>query len=112
MRYRQAKDALVLRGRDGSIVGFGLGVRNGDQLQVGPVVAPDGRRAFALIHRLVKDWPGRIRVDVPSHHEVLIRKLRESGFVLERIPPTMVLHVDHVPPRNGTLYAIAGQAYG
>lgn len=111
-RIVQARKKLVLLGRDGSVAGYGLGVEGPVNLVLGPIVAPDEQAAVLLVDALAHDYPGKLRIDVPSGHEGFRRFLEGAGFTQVTQPPIMVKQADGMPKRNGCLYAIASQAFG
>lgn len=111
-RIVQARKKLVLLGRDGSVAGYGLGVEGPVNLVLGPLVAPDEQAAVLLVEALAHNYPGKLRIDVPSGHEGFRRFLEGAGFTQVTQPPIMVKQADRLPKRNGCLYAIASQAFG
>ncbi len=111
-RIAQARTGGVLRRADGAVVGYGLAVPQHDLLVIGPVVAPDGDMAAALIAHLGADAAGPVRIDVPAEHRLLWQALPGWGFEPIDVPPVMLLGGDRLPGDRETLFAIASQAFG
>lgn len=109
-RLAQSADQAWLRDAEGRLVGYALGIQSPVVRVIGPVVAPDAASALRLVETLASRHPGRLRIDIPSPHVELIEAVKARGFALDRVPPVMAL--GDLPARNGTLFAIAAQAYG
>ncbi|KEO82760.1 GNAT family N-acetyltransferase [Tumebacillus flagellatus] len=110
-RVQQAVDGLLLR-RAGSVVGFALAVQGPVYRVIGPVVAPNAETALAMVDTLARRHDGALRIDIPSEQTELTRALPPRGFRLANVPPVMLIGAEHLPPRQGTLFAISAQAYG
>lgn len=112
LRLRQAKYTSILRNHVGRCTGYALGVETTEFLVIGPVVAPDSQLAALLIDDIARRHQGKkIRINIPSIHQDLIKFLIGCGFELARIAPVMMAGGSKLPPRN-YLFAIAAQAYG
>lgn len=113
-RFAQGVDHVLVRSLDGTLIGYGLSIQGPNNRVIGPIVAPDPELAIAILHHLAKDHHGPLRVDVPEGtNQAQVRAfLLESGFENVTQPPVMVINAPELPPRNGTLFAIAAQAYG
>lgn len=111
-RINQSKKCLVVRDLKGKIIGFALSILGPINLLVGPIVAPDPQTAALLIDGLVRNYQGRIRIDVPSNNEELMLFLEKSGFREVSNPPLMIKNSSKMPYRNKKLFAIAAQIFG
>ncbi|KMK77516.1 GNAT family N-acetyltransferase [Alkalihalobacillus pseudalcaliphilus] len=112
-RIKQSKSCLVAKNNKGKIIGFGLSIIGSANLLIGPVVAKDSRTAIELIHELIQNYSGKLRIDVPGDINVEIEEfLTKLGFKQVNTPPIMVRNSDHLPKRNNQLYAIAAQVFG
>lgn len=112
LRAQQAQIGAVLLDRLGEVAGFSLGIQNPVKMVIGPVVAPDGELAAALVDSIAREQVGKLRIDVPSEQKELLELLNGCGFACVNVPPVMLLHAEELPNRDGTLYGIAAQAYG
>jgi hypothetical protein len=110
-RITHASFGYVLYNSSDHVIGFALGIRNGDQLIVGPVAAWDQEAAAVLIGQLLRRHSGPARIDIPSGHQNLIRLLTTAGFEIVRIPPVMTTGGTPLPSRQH-LFALASQAFG
>lgn len=111
-RIKQAKHCIVVRDHQTNIIGFGLSVQGPINLMLGPIIAPDSITASLIINTLAKDHHGKLRMDVPSGHAEMIKRLEQNGFTEVNRPPVMILHAEEMPTRNNTLFAIAAQIFG
>ncbi|MEJ8548102.1 GNAT family N-acetyltransferase [Brevibacillus borstelensis] len=111
-RIRQAKKRVVLKGKDGAIVGYGLAVEGPVNIILGPIVAFDSQGAEQIVEELASGYRGRLRIDVPSGQEQFLAFLERCGFQKAGQPPIMIRNAEKLPERNGQLYAIAAQAFG
>lgn len=111
-RINQSKTSLVLTDSNSHIIGFGLSIEQPDMLLIGPIVAPDTVHASFLIHTLINNYEGRIRIDIPSDKITLVNQLQQCGFNIVNIPPIMAINITELPKRNSSLFGIAGQAFG
>jgi predicted N-acetyltransferase YhbS len=111
-RFKQAQAGVLLLAEDGTAVGYALAIPGSVVTVLGPVVAPSAELALALIDELARRSKGALRIDVPSEQAELIERLPAGGFKLQSTPPVMLGNADQLPPRNGTLFGIAAQAFG
>jgi hypothetical protein len=111
-RLGQAERRASLLDADGALLGYGLGVRQGDLLILGPVAAEDERAALALIRGLAAGHDGPLRIDLTDPWSGLQAPLERLGFVLADRPPVMALGADGPPGDGWRGYpAIAAQAF-
>lgn len=108
----QAKVAVIVRGKDGTVTGYGLGVEQPKQRVVGPIIAPDKRTAAALVGHLCEGYRGPVRIDIPEPQRAFRDVLEAQGFVLDDRPPLMLRGGDALPGERGLWFALAGQALG
>ncbi|WP_394139956.1 GNAT family N-acetyltransferase [Cytobacillus oceanisediminis] len=111
-RIKQSNQCVVVKDDRGKIIGYGLSILGPINLLLGPIAAPDSKTAALILHRLAVNYPGKLRIDVPSGNDELMFFLEQSGFVKVNKPPIMVLNTSNMPARNNTLFAIASQAFG
>jgi GNAT superfamily N-acetyltransferase len=111
-RIKQSREKLVLTDLNSHIISFGLSIEQPDMLLIGPIVAPDLYHAEYLIHTLINNYKGRIRIDIPSDKSTLVKHLQQCGFDIVNIPPVMVINTTKLPKRSGHLFAISSQAFG
>ncbi|MCR9218818.1 MAG: GNAT family N-acetyltransferase [Alphaproteobacteria bacterium] len=111
-RLSQAERAAVARDADGRIVGYGLAVRQGPLLILGPIAAAADGAALALVRRLAADFAGPLRIDVPAARDGFCDALQALGFEVADRPPILALGAD-APPAGGWpgYAAIAAQAF-
>jgi N-acetylglutamate synthase-like GNAT family acetyltransferase len=112
VRIKQSKKQMVIVDSKENIVGFGLSNELPNMLLIGPVIAPNPVDAGALVHNLVDDYEGKVRIDIPSQKSELVELLLQCGFEIVNQPPIMVINTMELPKRNGSLYGIAAQAFG
>lgn len=111
-RISQAKESLVVKSLDGTIIGFGMSILGPMNLILGPIVAPDHHTASLLIDKLANNHQGKLRIDIPSGNEDFMFHLEKCGFGKVSRPPIMIKNSKQLPPRNKTLYGIAAQIFG
>ncbi len=111
-RINQAKESLVVKSPDGTIIGYGLSILGPINLILGPIVAPDHYTASLLIDKLANNHQGKLRIDIPSGNEDFMSLLEKCGFVKVSQPPIMIKNSKQLPPSNKTLYGIAAQIFG
>ncbi|RWR04837.1 GNAT family N-acetyltransferase [Siminovitchia fortis] len=111
-RINQAKESLVVKSSDGTIIGYGLSILGPINLILGPIVAPNHHTASLLIDKLANNHQGKLRIDIPSGNEDFMSHLEKCGFVKVSQPPIMIKNSKQLPPRNKTLYGIAAQVFG
>ncbi len=111
-RMNQANEIMVIKDCNNNIVSYGASIQLKNMLLIGPIIARDVNQARVLIYQLGKNQKGKIRIDLLSDHISLINSLLEDGFEIVKQPPIMLLNADKLLNRNGTLFAIAAQAFG
>ncbi|MGG0454623.1 GNAT family N-acetyltransferase [Bacillus mycoides] len=111
-RIKQAKEALVVKDSNGTIIGFGLSILGPINLILGPIVAPNDHIASLLIDKLANNHQYKLRIDIPSGNESFMFNLEKNGFSKVSQPPIMIKNSKHLPSRNKTLYGIAAQIFG
>ena len=111
-RIDQSKQCLVARNQKGKIIGFGLSVLGPINLIIGPIVAPNTQTAALIIDGLAHNHQGKIRIDVTSNNDELMKFLEKSGFIKVSNPPIMIKNSVNMPYRNKELFAITAQIFG
>lgn len=111
-RIKQAKKCFVIEAKDREIIGYGLSIQTPANVIIGPIVSTSPKGALLLIDQLLRSVRGPIRIDMPNYDQSLINYLLSKGFVETSKPAVMLLHADHLPARNGELYAVAAQIFG
>ncbi|WP_257348699.1 GNAT family N-acetyltransferase [Pseudalkalibacillus decolorationis] len=111
-RIDQAKDCIVLKDRRGKVIGYGLSILGPVNLILGPIVAPSNDAASILLYELSRNHNGKLRIDVPSGHDLFLKFIQGCGFEKVNQPPIMILNADKMPERNQTYYGIAAQVFG
>ncbi|GIP62640.1 N-acetyltransferase [Virgibacillus pantothenticus] len=111
-RIKQAKDSIVVKDSDGTIIGFGLSILGPINLILGPIIAPNHHIASLLIDKLANNHQGKLRIDIPSGNETFMSHLEKCGFVKVSQPPIMIKNAKELPSPNKTLFGIAAQIFG
>lgn len=112
VRIHQSKECFIVKDLTGHTLGFGMSIQTPQNLILGPLVAPHDYIAELLVCKLAEGYQGKLRVDVPTGKKEFMDFLIKHGFKEINQPPIMILHANHLPPRNGHLYGIASQAFG
>lgn len=111
-RIRQAQKGVVVKRKNGQILGYGLGVQGPVNRILGPIVAASPNIANSIVNSLAEEYRGKLRIDVPDGQNAFLQTLVNSGFTKVNQPPVMIKHSDQLPPRTDTLFAIAAQVFG
>lgn len=111
-RIKQAQQGVVVRAKNGDLIGYGLSIEGPIHLILGPIVALNHDIATHIIHHLATSYKGKLRIDVPDGQSSFITYLEQCGFKKVSQPPIMIKNTIQLPRRNGTLYSIAAQAFG
>ena len=111
-RIKQANQGIVVKEKNGNVVGYGLSIEGPVNLILGPVVAINNDVAVEIIHQLTKEYKGNLRIDVPDGQDSFVTHLKQCGFQKVSQPPVMVKNSTKLPERNHALYGIAAQIFG
>ncbi|MGG4166459.1 GNAT family N-acetyltransferase [Rossellomorea vietnamensis] len=111
-RINQSEQCVVVKDKNGSLIGFGLSILGPINLIIGPLVAPDAQIASIILDKLASGHQGKLRIDIPSGQEAFMETLEQCGFVNVSNPPIMMLHSTKMPQRNDELFGIAAQVFG
>lgn len=111
-RINQAKQGVVVKGKNGNVVGYGLSIKGPINLILGPIVAVNHDVAVVIIHHLTNEYKGNLRIDVPDGQDSFLAYLKQCGFQKVSQPPVMVKNSTKLPERNHALYGIAAQIFG
>ncbi|WP_236020325.1 GNAT family N-acetyltransferase [Sabulicella rubraurantiaca] len=89
--------ARVIRGRDGTLCGFGVLRPCREGSKIGPLFAEDASHARSLLTALAAERPeGKLVLDVAEDHEAAVRLAREAG--MEKVFETARMYTDTPPP--------------
>lgn len=111
-RINQSERCIVVKDYNNHMIGYGISVSGPINLILGPIVAPDDQTATLILDRLASHHQGKLRIDVPSGYDEFMVFLEQRGFIQVSEPPIMITHAAEMPPRNGTMFAIAAQIFG
>lgn len=111
-RISQAAGAATLFDAAGRLAGYGLAVRQGDLLILGPIATDEHRAVPALCVALAAGHEGPLRIDIPAEHQSLSDGLQATGFRVDDRPPLMGRGMTALPADGWAVYAaIAAQAF-
>ena len=105
-------EALRVIERDGAVAGYGAARAAGEQLVIGPLVAPDLAAARALIADLAAPAEGPVRVDVDHRHDGLLAWAQARGLAAGDQTWLMVHGDRELPGDRGRLGVPAMLAVG
>ncbi|GIN90081.1 acetyltransferase [Siminovitchia terrae] len=111
-RIQQAKQGIVVRGKSGILLGYGLGIEGPINMILGPIVAINEDVASYIIHHLANGYQGKIRIDVPDEQNSFLNYLGQCGFKKVSQAPVMIKNSNQLPIRKNLLYGIAAQIFG
>lgn len=98
--------------RHDSGAGHCLGRDGSDATQIGPVVAGNGQAAIDLAGAALSQITGPVFIDVPDHHETMMRWLSSIGFQPQRRFVRMLYGRSRPFDDPAKIYAIAGPELG
>ena len=108
----RAEATAVVSAPGGGISGFGMAVRQGGRLALGPVVARDDDTALALLGSLAADGDGEIRLEVPVRRRRIVEAFAALGAKASDDAPVMVYGAQSLPGRREAIYALASRGFG
>jgi GNAT superfamily N-acetyltransferase len=109
---RRLPQAALVAERGGRIRGFSFARDGRLATQLGPVVAPDGAGARALVARALTEIAGPVFIDVPDRHATISAWLCALGFASQRPLIRMAHGRDEAFDDPRRLYAVAGPELG
>lgn len=112
LRYESAYKALCIQNPEGTLLGYGMCVVQGEQLVIGPLVGFNRFSAIDLMRNMMEGFNGPIRIDVSSRREDLVEVLKDAGFEKQAQQSVMVLGAPSLPGKRDHLFALASQAWG
>lgn len=113
IRYRQSEKTLRITNPQGTLLGYAMGVQQGKQLLIGPLIAFNRFSAIDLISALMAEHNGGpVRIDVSSRRNDLVQTLLDAGFKELDTQPVMVRDAPSLPGKRDHLFALASQAWG
>ncbi|MBO1578490.1 GNAT family N-acetyltransferase [Bacillus sp. XF8] len=111
-RIEQCEQCVVVKDKENYIVGYGMSVQTPENRIIGPIVALTDNIASGIVYHLIKDYNGKLRIDVPEGKEIFMKVLEKVGFQKVNQPPIMMKNSNQLLKRNGELYGIAAQTFG
>lgn len=112
LRHASAHKALCIQNPEGTLLGYGMCVQQGEQLVIGPMVGFNRFSAIDLLRKMMEGFDGPVRIDVSSRREDLVEVLSEVGFVKQARQSVMVHGAPSLPGKRDHLFALASQAWG
>ncbi len=112
VRTEQATSKTVmLKQGGGTLLGYGFGILQGEQMLVGPAIAFNRFTAQEIIREVIKDHAGPVRIDVMDQRQDLKDVLLEAGFKETERQPIMLLGATELPGRRDHIFSPASQAW-
>ncbi len=105
-----AKTVMLKKG-GGTLLGYGFGIMQGEQMLIGPVIAFNRFTAQEIIREITKDHKGPVRIDVMDQRQDLKDVLIEAGFIETERQPIMLLGATELPGRRDHIFSPASQAW-
>ena len=94
-----------------TLLGYGAGVLQGEQLLLGPVIGFNLFTAQEMAAALMESHAGPVRIDVPHQRRDFIETLLASGFEELDQQPIMLLNATELPGRRDHVFALTSQAW-
>jgi GNAT superfamily N-acetyltransferase len=92
------------------LVGFAASWANLGELRVGPVIALNDHAAQGMVHSLLREWRGPVRIDIPPRFQQISEWAEERGLL--PLPPDPMMATGALPGERQKLYAPVMQALG
>ncbi|WP_439875574.1 GNAT family N-acetyltransferase [Bacillus mycoides] len=114
LKYRiiQSEQCIVTKDAQQNVLGYGISIQTPENKIIGPVVAKNDTMAMRMVHYLVREHNGKLRIDVPEGKKDFMKELEITGFKKVNTPPIMMKNSDKLLKRNNELYSIAAQIFG
>ncbi|EJV88568.1 GNAT family N-acetyltransferase [Bacillus mycoides] len=114
LKYRiiQSEQCIVTKDVQQNVLGYGLSIQTPENKIIGPIVAKNDTMAMRMVHYLVREHNGKLRIDVPEGKKDFMKELEITGFKKVNTPPIMMKNSDKLLKRNNELYSIAAQIFG
>ena len=112
VRLEQAcvRQVALKKGQE-TLLGYGAGVLQGEQLLLGPVIGFNLFTAQEMAAALMESHAGPVRIDVPHQRRDFIETLLASGFEELDQQPIMRLNATELPGRRDHVFALTSQAW-
>ena len=110
--FARASASAIVSDAHGVIRGFGMAVRQGGRLVIGPVAAREPDGAIALFRSLAVDDADEIRIDVPTRQTLVLEALTARGGRRVDDAPVMLYGAAAMPGRRDEIYALASRGLG
>ncbi|MEK4741707.1 MULTISPECIES: GNAT family N-acetyltransferase [unclassified Bacillus (in: firmicutes)] len=111
-RIVQSEQCIVVKDKEQNVLGYGISIQTPENKIIGPIVAKNDKMAMRMVHYLVREHNGKLRIDVPEGKKDFMKELEIIGFKKVNTPPIMMKNSDQFLKRNGELYSIAAQIFG
>ncbi|MGY3414690.1 N-acetylglutamate synthase-like GNAT family acetyltransferase [Bacillus mycoides] len=114
LKYRiiQSEQCIVTKDAQQNVLGYGISIQTPENKIIGPIVAKNDKMAMRMVHYLVREHHGKLRIDVPEGKKDFMKELEIIGFKKVNTPPIMMKNSDKLLKRNNELYSIAAQIFG
>ncbi|MGE6591309.1 GNAT family N-acetyltransferase [Bacillus mycoides] len=114
LKYRiiQSEQCIVTKDVQQNVLGYGISIQTPENKIIGPIVAKNDKMAMRMVHYLVREHHGKLRIDVPEGKKDFMKELEIIGFKKVNTPPIMMKNSDKLLKRNNELYSIAAQIFG
>ncbi len=111
LRAEQAvSKTVMLKQGGGTLLGYGFGILQGEQMLVGPVVAFNRFTAQEIVRELIKGHDGSVRIDVMAQRRDLTEELLAAGFEEVEKQPIMLLGATALAGRRDHVFSPVSQA--
>jgi len=105
----RADRSAVVRDVQNGVRGFGIAIRQGNRVAIGPVVARVPDDALAILRSLASGQEGEVRFEMPRHQASALEAL--GGRRIDDAP-VMLYGAAAMPGRRDGLYALASRGFG
>ncbi|QWH27985.1 GNAT family N-acetyltransferase [Bacillus mycoides] len=114
LKYRiiQSEQCIVTKDAQQNVLGYGISIQTPENKIIGPIVAKNDKMTMRMVHYLVREHNGKLRIDVPEGKKDFMKELEIIGFKKVNTPPIMMKNSDKLLKRNNELYSIAAQIFG
>jgi len=112
LRHEASYKALCIQNPEGTLLGYGMCVKQREQLVIGPLIGFNRFSAIDLMRNMMEGFDGPVRIDVSSRREDLVEVLGDAGFEKQARQSVMVHGAPSLPGKRDHLFALASQAWG
>ena len=89
-----------LKDKQQNVLGYGISIQTPENKIIGPIVAKNDKMAMRMVHYLVREHNGKLRIDVPEGKKDFMKELEIIGFKKVNTPPIMMKNSDKLLKRN------------